>query len=335
MRKLVFCALAIAVLSSCGAKKQQKETEVVETKTIATKVATVESAEISLDEIFTSEILPYKEVNIMPAASGVRIDKILVDVGDVVRAGQLVATLDPTQYNQQMTMVNNLQVDYDRLKSVYEAGGISKQALDQSKMNLDVQKEVADNLKKNINVLSPISGVITARNTEAGNLYTSQPIFTVMQISTLKVKAQISEMFFPNVKNGMPVDVTVGVYPDEVFEGKVSLISPAINAATRTFEVEVTLPNASNKLRPGMYARTNFTMGTKSGIMIPDVAVLKQMGTDERYVYVVENGVAKRRRVDVGRLVGAQYDILSGLNIGEKVVITAFSRIDDGTKVSL
>ena len=334
MKKVIYCALALMALSSCGSK-QQKTTKSNKDAKVVTTSAIAKAEVITIEETYTSEIKPFKEVNITPAASGIRIDKILVDVGDNVRAGQLLATLDPTQYNQHMTSLENLRADYSRLESVYKAGGLARQALDQAKTNLSIQEEVAKNLKKNIQVLSPISGVVTARFTEAGNLFVAQPILTIMQIDRLKVMADVPEIYFPDVKVGMKVNVKSEVYPDQVFEGKVSLISPAISPDTRTFSVEVTLPNASKALRPGMFARTIFAMRSKDGIMIPDVAVQKQIGTDDRFIYVNNNGKAERRGVVVGRLVGAEYDILSGVEVGDEVITTAFSRIVNGTEIEI
>ncbi|MFI3285917.1 MAG: efflux RND transporter periplasmic adaptor subunit [Rikenellaceae bacterium] len=334
MKKIIYCAIALAALTSCGAEQQKKD-QTSEVQKIATTTATVTAEQITIDEIFTSDIKAYKEVMVTPAASGVRIDKIYVEVGDKVRQGQIIATLDPTQYNQQMTSLKNLRADYDRLESVYNAGGISLQTLDQAKTNLMIQEEIAKNLKTNIEVLSPINGVVTARNTEAGNLFVAQPIVNIMQINQLKVTADIPEVYFPDVKIGMPVELTTEVYPGETFEGKVSLIAPAISADTRTFNVEVTVPNGNERLRPGMFARTKFSMRTKDGIMVPDIAVQKQIGTDDRFVYVNKGGVAEKRAVTIGNLIGAQYDIISGLTAGEEVVTTAFSRISNGTQIEI
>lgn len=130
----------------------------------------------SWSEVYTSEIQPYKENDITPAASGVHIDRILVDVGSKVREGQLLLTLDPTQYNQQMVQLRTLEDDYNRLLPVYEAGGISTQQIEQAKATLDVQREVVGNLMKNIEVRSPLTGVVTARNNEPGDLFTNTPI---------------------------------------------------------------------------------------------------------------------------------------------------------------
>lgn len=217
--------------------------------------------------------------------------------------------------------------DYNRLLPVYEAGESRPSRSSRPRPRLDVQREVVANLKKNIEVHSPITGVVTARNYESGDLFAAQPILHIMQIDPLKVVANISEQYFRNVKVGMPVDLKVDIFPGETFPGTVSLIYPALDPATRTFKVEVKVPNAKRTLRPGMFARTGFNMGEKEGVMVPDVAVQKQVGTAERFLYVIKgDSVAERRRVEVGRQVGDRVDILSGVAPGERVAVTALSK---------
>uniref|UniRef100_UPI003FEDEA86 efflux RND transporter periplasmic adaptor subunit n=1 Tax=Alistipes shahii TaxID=328814 RepID=UPI003FEDEA86 len=334
MKKIVILCIAAVSFAGCTGKKGV--TAVAEDKGVLTKSAVAEEASVQLTEVFTSEIEPYKENDIPPAASGVHIDRIYVEVGDPVREGQLVVTLDPTQYTQQLVQLKTVEDDYNRLLPVYEAGGISTQQIEQAKAQLDVQREVVANLKKNIEVRSPISGVVTARNYESGDLFAQQPILHIMQIDPLKVIANISEQYFPNVKVGMPVKLAVDIFPDEEFTGTVSLIYPALDPTTRTFKVEVKVPNAKRTLRPGMYARTTFDMGSKEGVMVPDVAVQKQVGSAERYLYViVGDSVAERRSVKVGRQVGDRVDILSGIEAGEPVAVTALSKLFDGAKVDI
>lgn len=333
MKKTLLMAIAGCLLCSCGGKKT---TDAEEQTGVLIKTATAERAEVRLTENFTSEIEPYRENDITPAASGVHIDRILVDVGDRVAEGQLLATLDPTQYNQQQVQLRTIEDDYNRLKPVFEAGGISQQQFDQARAQLDVQREVVANLKKNIEVRSPISGVITARNYESGDLFAQQPILHVMQIEPLKVLVNISEQYFPFVKKGMPVDLQVDIFPDRTFTGTVSLIYPALDASTRTFKVEVKVPNPDRLLRPGMYARTTFDMGSKEGIMVPDVAIQKQVGSAERFLYVIKNDtVAERRRVELGRQVGDRIDVLSGIEPGEAVAVTSLSRLFDGARTEV
>lgn len=334
MKKILFWMAAAAMLTACGSKGQ-KETTVVEEVKVLTKTTAVVEQTISLTEEYTSEIKPYKENDITPAASGVHIDRILVDVGDKVRKGDLLITLDPTQYNQQMVQLKVLEDNVNRLRPVYEAGGISTQEFDQVKAQYDVQLEAVNNMRKNIELHSPISGVVTARNNEAGDLFTGQPVLHIMQINPLKVLANIPEQFFANVKPGMSVRLKLDAYPEKEFKGRVELIHPALDVATRTFTVEVNVPNSREELRPGMFARTFFDMGERKALMVPDVAILKQIGSSERYGFVVKDGVAERRRLILGRQVGSLVEVLSGVELGEQIAVTALSRLDDGVKVEI
>lgn len=140
---------------------------------------------------------------------------------------------------------------------------------------LNLQTEVVEQMRKNSEIKSPISGIVTARNYENGDLFASMPILHIMQINRLKVMANVSEQYYPNVKVGQTVEISVDIFPGEVFEGKVSRINPALDAATRTFGVEVTIPNANERLRPGMFARATFNMGQREAVMVDDIAVQK------------------------------------------------------------
>jgi RND family efflux transporter MFP subunit len=221
------------------------------------------------------------------------------------------------------------------MKPVYEAGGVSEQQIVQLENQLSLQKEIVENLRKNSTLLSPISGVVTARNFESGDLFAQMPILHIMQINQLKVKANVSEQYYSSIKVGQAVTIEVDIFPGEQFQGKISRINPALDAATRTIGVEVTIPNSNGKLRPGMYARATFIMGERESIMVPDQAVQKQTGSSERYVYVIKDGVAEYRFVKDGRRVGDMIEILDGVEAGEQVATTSFTRLMTGQKVEV
>lgn len=338
MKQTLVLIAAAVVMTACGSGEKKTETAAgtaVETPRVLTRTATAVKDRVMIREQYTSEVQPYRENDITPAAQGVHIDRILVDVGSRVKKGDLLVTLDPTQYNQQMVTLKNLEADYNRLKPVYEAGGISAQQLDQTLTQLEVQREVVANTKRNIELRSPLTGVVTARNNEAGDLFANAPILHVMQIDPLKVTVNISEEYYPAVKKGMPVDLVVDLYGERTFQGKVSLIYPALDPTTRTFTVEVTVPNGREELRPGMFTRANFNMGEREGVLVPDVAIQKQIGSAERYLYVIKDGVAERRRVVTGRQQGDLVEILSGVEAGEEVAVTALSRLGEGVEVEV
>ena len=332
---LVLAAMAMVACNTTKSNENNTEASAVVKEKVAVKSVKAEPSVVNLTETYTSEILPFKENDITPAAQGLHIERISVDVGDHVYAGQVIVTLDQTTLKQQELNLATTQDNYDRMVPVHAAGGISDQQLTQMKNTLDLQKEVVENLRKNSTIKSPISGVVTARNFENGDLFASMPILHIMQINKLKVKANVSEQYFTSVKVGQKVDIEVDIFPGEKFEGQVSRISPALDSATRTFGVEITIPNSNERLRPGMYARATFNMGQREGLLIDDVAVQKQTGSSERYVYVIKDGVAEYRFVKDGRRVGDKVEILSGLQAGEEVATTSFVRLSDGVEVEI
>ena len=336
MKKSLIMMAAIALVGCNGANNQTTTTETTEEqKAVAVKVCTAEAASVDITEVYTSEILPYKQNDITPAAQGLHIDEIKVDVGDRVRKGQVVVTLDQTSLKQLELNLATVQDTYNRMKPVHEAGGVSDQQIIELENTLSLQKEMVENMRKNSVITSPISGVVTARNFENGDLFAAAPILHIMQIDKLKVMANVSEQYYTSVKVGQKVDITVDIFPGEVFEGKVSRINPALDARTRTFGVEITIPNSKERLRPGMYARATFNMGSRQGVLVDDVAVQKQAGSSERFVYVIKDGVAEFRLIRDGRRVGNKVDIIEGLEPGEQVATTSFVRLTNDAKVEI
>lgn len=325
---------AVALMTGCGGNKKAAVVE-EETRKIGVRVEKAVSRLIDDRAEFTSNIEAYKANNIAPSTP-LRIDKILVEVGATVSRGQLLAQMDPTSYNQVAVQLANLEADYNRLNKVYAAGGISKQTLDQTATQLEVMRTQSANLLANIRLTSPIDGVVTARNFDPGDMYNgSAPILTVMQINTLKVTLSLAERFFPNVRLGMGAEIRVDMLPNKVYEGKVSLIYPTIDPATRTFMIEISIPNPTKELRPGMFSRTTIHFGTKKGITVKDIAIQRQLGTNERYVFVAVDGKAERRLVTTGIQVGDQVEILSGVNEGDMVITEGISRLMQGTEIEV
>lgn len=327
-------AAAVVLAVSCSNSKGNKaEVAVVETDpTVA--VTQVSVREVPQEETYTSTIQAYVKNNIAPQAAG-RISRILVDVGDNVKKGQVVAEMDQTQLAQIELQLKNNEVEYNRLKELYEVGGLSKSDLDAVEMAYNVSRTQYNNLKENATLVSPINGVITARNYDAGDMYAmSAPIYTVEQIVPVKLLVGISETDYTKVKKGDNVEITADALPGQTFNGKVKKIYPTVDPATRTFTVEVVIDNNNSALRPGMFARAKVNFGVNNSVVIPDVAVVKQQGSGERFVYVLnEDGTVTYQKVLLGRRMGAEYEVLEGLSDGAKVVTGGQIRLKDGIKV--
>ncbi len=337
MKKMLIFTLGVmtaAMLATAGCKPKQTATT-EQSQVVSVKTFTASTETIPQDVEFTANIEPWQRNFIVPALQGARINRIYVKVGDRVRKGQLVAEMDPTQYNTARAQFETADADYNRLKRVFDAGGVSEQALRQAEMARTLYSEALENVAKNVKLYSPIDGVVTQKGEEEGNLFTQTPILEIMQMDRLKVRVAISEQYYTSVGVGTPVAISVDILPGESFEGSVSLIYPAIDPATRTFTVEVTIPNPGGRLRPGMFARSVINMGDKEAVMVPDVAVQKQVGSNERFVYVVENGTAHRRTVNPGRQIGDRIDLAGSIAPGQQIATTSFVRLGDGAQVSI
>ena len=207
---------------------------------------------------------------------------------------------------------------------------------DNLKVQLDQLEASQKTLNENTYLTSPISGVITAKNYNDGDMYSGQlPVLTVMQINPVKIKVNISESYFTNVKVGMPVSVSLDVYPGERFNGKVSLIYPTIDERTRTFPVEIKLQNNNNRVRPGMFARAEMNFGSINHVVVPDRAVVKQVGSGSRFVYVYKDGKVSYNEVKLGQRFENEYELVSGVPSGAFVVVSGQSKLSDGAAVKV
>ena len=245
--------------------------------------------------------------------------------------------MDAANLTQLKLQLDNQEKEFNRVDELYKVGGASKAEWDAAKTNLDVRRSSYENLLENTQLVSPLDGVITARNFDNGDLYSSTqtPVLVVQQITPVKLKVSVSEQNFPKVTKGMPVTVKLDVYEGEEFEGKVSLVYPTIDAATHTFPVEVTLPNASKRVRPGMCARVTMNFGSKNHVVVPDMAVVKRAGSGDRYVYVYNNGKVSYNKVELGRRMGSEYELISGVDNNSQVVVAGQNRLADDVEVEV
>lgn len=330
--RLIPLIAAAILLSGCGFG--QKQQEVTQTK-IAVRTTPVITKDVPRIIEFTATVQANVVNNIAPQMSA-RIQKIYVEVGDFVTKGQKLVQMDDNNLEQIRSQLNNMEVTFSRIDELYKVGGVSKAEWDAQKTSLEVMSNQYKNLMENTQLLSPIDGVVTARNYDSGDLYgMGMPLLIVEQISPVKLMIHVSESFFTKVRRGMDVDVRLDVYPQEVFSGKVSIVYPTVTAATRTFPIEILVPNRDRKVRPGMFSRVTIDLGSEPCLLVPDQSIVKQQGSGERYVYVYKDGKAIYTVVELGRRLDAYYECLSGLEEGDCVITTGLNRLTNGAEVEL
>jgi|SRR5690554_301536 len=325
--------LAVALLASCGGKDQSaNESEATQRSNV--RVEAVQLVSVNQISTFTATIEADQVNNIAPAMGG-RIRKIYVDVGAYVRRGQTLVAMDAANFSQQQTQVATFRRDYERYNELFAVGGISKQQLDQAKTQLDIAESALNNLGENTTLTSPVSGVVTARNYDAGDVASQLPILTIENINPVKVMVNVSESYYSNVVKGMPVEVQADALGSETFQGKVTLIYPTIDPMSHTFTVEVSVPNSDQRLRPGMFARVKMNFGTNDRPLVSDKAVLKQTGSNDRYVFIEKEGKAIYTLVELGARLEDKYEIVSGLSAGDRVITEGNNGLIDGAAVEV
>ena len=332
-KNLTLIAFAATILLySCGSSDKQETTQQAEKPKV--KIAQVTSQEVAQFEEYTTIVEAEVKNNIIPS-SALRINKILVEVGDNVSKGQKLVELDASSLDQLKLQVENQEIDLKRIEELYKVGGASKAEYDNAKTQYEVNKKALANKLENTVLTSPINGVISARNYDNCDMYGSSPILVVEQISPVKMKINVSEKLYAQTAKNLPVTATFDTYGDEEFKGNINIIYPTINSTTHTFPVEITIANNDRRVRPGMFGHVTVNYGTKSHVVVPDQAVVKQAGAGDYYVYTYADGKVTYNKVEVGRRINDKYELISGIEPGSYVVIAGQAGLNNGKEVEV
>ena len=327
-------ALAMGSLVACGGKT---ETAVAEETEKIEKVQTITLAKetVARELELSSTLEGYESMSVAPSLTG-KIEHIYVEVGSRVSKDQLLIRMDQNQLNTTRINLQSVQTEFNRVEALKESGSISQQIYDQTKAQLDQLKQSESFLESNTFVKAQFSGVIAAKNYEDGELYSGAPILTLTQINTLKAIINIPESYFPLIKKGMSVDITSDIYPNEVFPATIEIVYPTVDPSSHTFQAKVRIPNGSEKIRPGMFVKANLAIGEVETMVVPYNSVLKLQGSNNRYVFLNRDGVAKRVDVTLGQRFDDRIEVISEeIKEGDQIVVTGQARLVDGVKLEI
>ena len=338
--KITTIALAFLGLAACGGNKQDDKKSATTTKKEAEKVQvlTLQSERIAKTLELSTTLEGYETMNISPSITG-HIEHIYVQVGSRVQKGSMLVRMDQTQLNTTRINLASTKTELDRVTALKASGSVSEQVYDQTKAAYDQLVESERFQNENTFVRAQFAGVISAKNFEDGEMYTGAPILTLTQISRLKAIINIPETYFPLVKTGMKVDIESDIYPGKTFPATIEIVYPTIDPASHTFQVKLNIPNNGEKIRPGMYVRTHLAIGEVDAIVVPYQSVLKLTGSNDRYVFVNNEGTARRVAVTLGQRYDDRIEVIpvenGAIKAGDQLVITGQARLVDGDKLEI
>lgn len=328
----------LITLSSCGSEEAPEEEE---RSVPFVKVTTLESEEFTETYSVVGVVKPYEEATLSSEQGGL-ITYLGVDKGSRVGRGQVVARIkkdiEYASYEQSVAQYEFAQSEYERLQRLYESGVATEQQFTNAKYNLEIAEKTMDVAETRLSasvVRSPISGVVDAKMMNKGEMSSpGAPIVRVVNVTRVKVSVGIPERYVNDITKGTTVKLTFDVFPGETFSGVVDYVSPTISTTNRTFEIEVVIDNPQGKLKPEMSVNVTVTRNRVSNAIVLDQGQIVDYG-EEKYVYVDENGIARKRVITLGGTNGNYVHVTSGLNSGDKLIYEGYQALADGDEIKV
>lgn len=350
--------------SGCGSAKTAAQ---VEEKYIPVEVQPAAVRTLVETTNFSGKVSSDHDITLVPKTPG-KVTAVNVQVGDAVRAGTVLFTLDAVDFQKAVDnaamSVRSAEGNYQRVKEqldlaktnlerqkqLYEAGAISKAQLeqaesqasetplqlaqiqwDQAKLGL---QQAQDSLANTV-VTAPEDGTVSAVNVKVGEMASSaQPAVMMTQLNSLYVGLNVPENIVNSLKVGQDTKVTISSAGVKAVSGKISNVAPAADAQTKLYTVKVAVANPENQIKPGMFAKVEIPTQTRPNVLaVKSEAIVTKNG--KLLVYVAENGAAVEKEVSVGLDNGTWVEITKGLNAGEQVVIKGQTLVEQGSKVKI
>jgi len=326
---------------SCSKKGDSETKKTDEKKLTLVKFKTVEPASFSDKFKINGTVKPYASAKVSSEMGGL-IMSIPRDKGSRVSKGETIVQLkndmDMATFNQSLAQVELLRMNYEKQKQLYEDNATTELSYLNAKWQLEAAERGLDVLRtkmKTSSVHAPISGVIDDKFMNKGEMSApGVPILSILDISRVKISAGVPESYVSKIKKGQHVNVSIDVLPGVDFDGEISYLAPALDQGSRTFEIEITINNKDRILKPGMNAGVEISQSEYSDAIVIPQDLLIDYG-EEKFIYVLEGEVAKKRDVTIGGREGNNVLVKSGLNAGDKLIIEGYLSVKDNEKVQV
>lgn len=351
LAKPIIIAVTVALLlTGCGDKATAPAAS-TPVNTVKADIVSVRLDDIAIVTTAPGNVTALQQAQIASRLMGF-IRTINVDVGQKVKAGQRLFSVDPTDIQGQVSQANaglaqaqaalaDAKNDYDRFGALYQEEAIPKAQWDKTRLQYQIAQQqlaaakaglgTANAQMRYATLTAPFAGVITQKLANVGDLATpGHPVLMLENPDKLQVQTQVPADIYTHLQIGTPVTLSVDNQPGTL-AGKVSQLVPAADPMSRSYLVKIDLP-ATHGLKSGTFVQVNFTQGQRRGIRVPASAVLDRAGITGVFVVDAQN-IAHYRMVRIGDTRNGMTDIQSGLSAGERVVSTPTSTLQSGDKI--
>lgn len=331
--------VGILLINKSNREEKLKKAEIQTSVPVYTAIVKEEKVIDTLSLVGTTA--PFNEVVVSAETAG-RVVGLYFDVGSNVGKGKMLVMLDD---EVKRATLENAEANYEKAQKDFERFGLLLETKSITEVQYEAAKltyrqteaalKIAQRQLRDSKIICPLSGIVTLKNIEIGSyLNTGNPVATIVNIDRLKVKVYVPELETFKLKEGDAVELTTEVYPGKIFNGKITTINAKADEA-HAYLVEITLNNdRSYPLRAGLFARVSFkTLESVSAIVVPRTALLGSI--KDAKVFVVENNIARVRKIVVGSEFGDKLEIVEGLNIGETVVTNGQVNLRDSVSVTI
>jgi len=347
MKKIIAIIIIIVVVILAALKlisnrqHNTMQSDVITYNKVTVSVANVQKQNASFTLDFTGTTAPFKELDI-PAETSGKITSLDFDLGKSLKQGSVIATIDDhikkLNYESAKIDADKLKRDYVRTQNLFKGGTSSEQELDKAKASYESAQNKVDEAARQLTytkVISSIAGIVTKKNIEKGAYVNAGTVIaSIVDISRLKVKVNVSENNVYYLKVGDHTKITTSIYPGSEFTGKITYISPNGNEA-HNYSVEIEMQNSSSKpIKAGTFVNVGISIySAKEGYYIPREALMGSL--KDAKVYVAENGSAKLRNIVIGRQSGSMIEVLSGLSGQEQIIVSGQVNLSDNKPIKI
>lgn len=342
MKRIVLSILLIFLLVSCSKDEEVKEvasiSKMQESKGTPVRVTTVEMGDLEKWSDYSSVLEGSEQTTVFGMLND-ELEKIHVKIGDKVQKDQVIAQFaqdtPEAKYKQAKINLDTVEKTYNRMKKVFESGGISRQEFDNIEAQYKVAQENLNSTKKMVYVKAPISGIVVDVIAKEGRrISPADPVCKIARFNNLKTTVYVDEKDINYYTKGQKVFVKWDALKGEKFEGTIKKISLSADPEMRGFAVEIDIPNPDNKLRPGIFVDIEIRIeDIKNIISVPRQTILKE--GEKEYVYIIESGKAVKKYIETGIENGTKIQVTAGLNIGDALVYEGHNILSNGNKVKV